>query len=46
MESSALVYILLTVITIGFALLIDNKEYVLGYISGFRPVLNIVNCAS
>lgn len=38
MESSALVYILLTVITIGFALLIDNKEYVPGYISGFRPV--------
>ena len=37
MESSALVYILLTVITIGFALLIDNKEYVPGFISGFRP---------
>lgn len=37
MESSALVYILLTIVTIGFALYIDNKEYVSYYISGFRP---------
>lgn len=28
MESSALVYILLTIVTIGFALCIDNKEHV------------------
>lgn len=38
MESSALVYIVLTVITVGLALLIDNKDYVPGYISGYRPV--------
>ena len=38
MESSALVYIVLTVITVGLALFIDNEDYVPGYISGYRPV--------
>lgn len=37
MESSALVYIILTIVTIGLALCIDNKDYVPFYISGFRP---------
>lgn len=37
MESSALVYIILTIVTIGLALCINNKEYVPFYISGFRP---------
>lgn len=32
MESSALVYIILTVVTVGFALLIENKEYVPRYL--------------
>lgn len=36
MEKSALVYVLLTVVTIGFALCIDNKEYVSEAISGRR----------
>ena len=37
MEQSAMVYIMLTILTVGFALCIDNKEYVSYYISGFRP---------
>lgn len=38
MEQSALVYIMLTIVTIGFALCIDNKDYVPDAINGFRPV--------
>lgn len=34
MESSALVYILLTAVTVGLALCIDNKDYVAEHISG------------
>lgn len=37
MEQSALVYIMLTVITLGFALCIDNREYVPGVLTRFRP---------
>lgn len=37
MEQSALVYIMLTIVTVGLAFYIDNKNYVPGYISGFRP---------
>lgn len=37
MEQSALVYIMLTIVTVGLALCIDNKDYVPFYISGFRP---------
>lgn len=37
MESSALVYILLTVVTVGLALCIDNKDYVKEHISGVVP---------
>lgn len=37
MEQSALVYIMLTVVTIALAMYIDNKDYVPGYLSGFRP---------
>lgn len=37
MEASALVYIMLTIVTIGLALCIDNREYVPQYISGYRP---------
>lgn len=36
MESSALVYILLTVITVGLAFFVDNREYVPQAISGYR----------
>lgn len=38
MESSALIYIILTVVTVGLALFIDNREYVSSYISGRRAV--------
>lgn len=38
MEISALLYIMLTVAAVGFALLIDNKEYVPQHLSGRRPV--------
>lgn len=38
MESSALVYILLTVVTVGLALCIDNKDYVKEHISGAVPI--------
>ena len=38
MESSALVYILLTVVTVGLALCIDNKDYVKAHISGSMAV--------
>lgn len=37
MESSALVYIVLTIVTVCLAFCIDNKEYVLQHISGCRP---------
>jgi len=37
MEITALLYIMLTVVTVGFALFIHNREYVPGYISGRRP---------
>lgn len=37
MERSALVYIMLTVVTVCLALCIDNREYVPFYITGFRP---------
>lgn len=37
MESSALVYIMLTIVTIWLAFYIDNKEYVPQYVSGCRP---------
>lgn len=36
METSALVYIILTVVTVGFALFIDNRRYVPFYMSGRR----------
>lgn len=36
MEQSALVYIMLTIVTIGLAMYIDNKDYVPARISGFR----------
>ena len=36
-EQSALVYIILTIVTIGFALFINNKDYEPLAISGFRP---------
>ena len=38
MESSALVYVILTVITVGLAFCIENKDYVPQHISGYRPV--------
>ncbi|MBE5883542.1 MAG: EpsG family protein [Lachnospiraceae bacterium] len=38
MESSALVYIMLTAVTVGLACCIQNKDYVPGHISGRRPV--------
>ena len=34
MEISALLYILLTVVTVGFAMLIQNRDYVAAHISG------------
>lgn len=37
MESSALVYIALTVVTVGLAFCIDNRDYVPYHISGYRP---------
>lgn len=37
MEWSALVYILLTIVTIGLAMCIDNKDLVAARIDGFRP---------
>ncbi len=37
MEPSVLVYILLTIITVAFALCIHNRDYVPGHISGCRP---------
>lgn len=37
MEPSALVYILLTIITVALALCVDNREYVTGHINGCRP---------
>lgn len=37
MESSALVYIMLTIVTIWLAFYIDNKDYVPGHIRGYRP---------
>ena len=37
MESSALVYVMLTVITVGLAFCIQNKDYVPYHISGYRP---------
>ena len=36
MEWSALVYILLTVITVAFGLCVDNQDYVPDYIRGGR----------
>lgn len=36
MESSALVYIILTVVSVLFALCVDNRDYVPGHISGRR----------
>lgn len=38
MERSALVYIMLTIVTVVLAFYIDNKDYVPQYISGYRPV--------
>ncbi len=37
MESSALVYIVLTVVTVLLALCVDNRDYVPAHISGMRP---------
>lgn len=37
MESSALVYVALTVVTVALGLFVDNREYVPGYIQGGRP---------
>ncbi len=37
MEKSALVYIMLTFVTVGFALCIDNEKYVPFAISGYKP---------
>lgn len=37
MESSALIYVMLTAVTVWFAFYIDNKEYVPYHISGYRP---------
>ena len=36
MESSALVYIILTLVTVAFAFCVDNRDYVPGHISGRR----------
>lgn len=38
MEISALLYVMLTVVTVGFALLIQNKEYVPQHINGRGPI--------
>lgn len=37
MESSALVYVMLTVITVGLAFCIQNKDYVPYHVSGYCP---------
>ncbi len=37
MEGSALVYVFLTIITVGMAFCIDNREYVPRYINGYHP---------
>lgn len=37
MESSALVYVALTVVTVALGLFVDNREYVPRYIQGGRP---------
>ncbi len=36
MESSALVYVILTILTVGLALFVDNKRFVPGYLQGGR----------
>ena len=38
MESSALVYVILTVVTVGLACFIENRDYVPAHIKGGRPV--------
>ena len=38
MEASALVYVILTIATVLFAIYIDNREYVPYYISGKMPI--------
>ena len=37
MESSALIYVVLTVVTVAFALFISNRDYVEGRIGGYVP---------
>lgn len=44
MEKSALVYIMLTLVTVGLAFCVDNKEYVPFAISGYKPVGQNTGC--
>ena len=37
MESSAWVYVALTVLTVAFGLCVDNRRFVPGYLQGGRP---------
>lgn len=44
MERSALVYVILTVVTVGIGLFVDNRNYVPGYIRGGRPYGTAPGC--
>ncbi len=44
MESSALVYIILTIVTVGLGMFVNNQEYVPGYLQGGRPYGAVPGC--
>ncbi len=41
MEKSALVYIILTAVTVTFGFLVKNRDYTTEYLSGRRPFVEI-----
>ncbi len=44
MESSALVYVVLTIVTVGLGLFVRNRDYVPGYLQGGRPFGSAPGC--